>query len=286
MLDVGPFLRIQGLPLALRNLVGVEQFVRRLVVGRIFVEAGQVRAVAALDRLQMPLQGGAQRPETAGKPPPVDRHHEPDRRPLGGRRLIVGARDVRFDRRVQVSLRLRHLDEAIVDLSLCDRGRKHSRVEVPPQERAGMACDEMPNRRVRAHQVQGGTAFGSLQQPSRNPGLVAQGAEHLVGLQRRKSGNARGVLFGSGSILPFHRLEQPRHAVQRLRRRVRLGEIVEEREKRLRRPFRRQPQQAQQIPYFDGMHLHGRRGEQYQALGTLLELPHQAQQRVRPAFAG
>ena len=61
-------------------------------------------------------------------------------------------------------------------------------------------------------------------------------------------------------------------------------DILEELEERIRRPFGRKPQQIQQIPHLDGVHLHRGRSQQHQALRVRPELPHQCEQSVRAAL--
>ena len=73
---------------------------------------------------------------------------------------------------------------------------------------------------------------------------------------------------------------------QPLGRRVRLREIVEEAEERVVGPLRRQSKQVQQIPYFDGMHLHGRGSQQNEPRGSLPESLHEAQECVGAALTG
>ena len=127
------------MPLALRNLIGVERLICRFVIRRIFVETGHGRAGAAPDHRKMALQGRTQRLEAAGKPAPIDRHHKPDRRPLRGRRLIPSSGDIGLHCRIEFPLVRGHLDEAIIDLSLRDRGREHAGLEIAAQQRARMA---------------------------------------------------------------------------------------------------------------------------------------------------
>ena len=66
--------------------------------------------------------------------------------------------------------------------------------------------------------------------------------------------------------------------------RARVREIVEEPEERAGRPFRRESQQVEEVPYLDRMDLHRGCRQQHEPLGACLERPHQREQGVRPAF--
>ena len=85
-------------------------------------------------------------------------------------------------------------------------------------------------------------------------------------------------------MIAFDRLEQPRHAIQRLRGRTRVVDLLEEVEEGRRRPLRGQPEQVQQVPHLDRMYLHRGRRQQDQSLRTRLESAHQLEQRVRAAL--
>ena len=79
-------------------------------------------------------------------------------------------------------------------------------------------------------------------------------------------------------------LEQPCHPLHRVGRRIRVVHVVEEFEERLCGPLPGQAQQVEQIPHLDGVDLHRGRGEQHEPLRTVLERPHQPEQRVRASF--
>ena len=78
--------------------------------------------------------------------------------------------------------------------------------------------------------------------------------------------------------------EQPRHPLHRVGRRIRVAHVVEELEERLCGPLAGQAQQVEQIPHLDRVDLHRGRGEQHEPLRTVLERPHQAEQRIRASF--
>ena len=78
--------------------------------------------------------------------------------------------------------------------------------------------------------------------------------------------------------------EKPRHPLHRVGRRIRVAHVVEELEERPCRPLVGQAQQVEQLPHLDGVDLHRGRGEQHEPPGTILERPHQPEQRVRAAF--
>ena len=62
--------------------------------------------------------------------------------------------------------------------------------------------------------------------------------------------------------------EERRHPLHRLRRRARVREIVEEPEERAGRPFRRQSQQVEEVPYLDRMDLHRGRRQQHKTVSA------------------
>ena len=106
------------------------------------------------------------------------------------------------------------------------------------------------------------------------------------GLQARsESGQALLLLPRDLPVAHLHRPEQPRHTLHRRWRRNPLPRVGEELEKRVRRPLRRQPEQGEQVPDLDGIHLHRRRGQQHKAGGAILQFPHQPEQRVRFVLA-
>ena len=75
------------------------------------------------------------------------------------------------------------------------------------------------------------------------------------------------------AVFPLRRLKESRHALHRIGRRVRVIDVVEEGEKRLRGPLVGEPQQVEQIPDFDGVHLHRRRRQEHQPVLCALSAP-------------
>ena len=149
-----------------------------------------------------------------------------------------------------------------------------------------MPRDQPTQWRVGPHDAHRGAALGGFELPPRDAGGVAQGAQHLSGLEGREVRHPFRVLDADLAVRALDRLEQLRHAVHRLSRRARLLDILKEVEERPWRPFRRQPQQVQQVPDLHRVHLHGRCRQQQQALRAAFQLPHQAQQGVGSAFQG
>ena len=99
----------------------------------------------------------------------------------------------------------------------------------------------MPDRRVPPHDREGRPAFGRLQLPARDARGVAEGAEDLPRPERREAGEARRRIPGHRSPVALDGPEERRHPLHRLRRRIRVVDVLEESQERFRRPLRRQP---------------------------------------------
>ena len=91
----------------------------------------------------------------------------------------------------------------------------------------------------------------------------------------RELGRALHGLRRHGSMVVLRSLEQPRHPLHRVGRRIRVAHVVEELEECLCGPLAGQAQQVEQIPHLDRVDLHGGRSEQHETPGTVLERPHQ-----------
>ena len=155
---------------------------------------------------------------------------------------------------------------------------------VATQQLARVPRHQMADRRVRSHDGQRRAALRRLELTARNAGAIPQRTKHPFGQQAGQTGDPPGIGLRHLAELPFSGAKQPHHPFDGIDGWTGLRDVFEEPQERRRRPVLRQAQQTQQIPDFDGMDLHRRRRQQQQPVGTVLQVLHQPQQGVRPAF--
>src|SRR5690606_33196932 len=101
-------------------------------------------------------------------------------------------------------------------------------------------------------------------------GLVPQRGQHLLSLEPGAIAEALNLLHRDLPVRLLNRPEYSGQTVERLMAWTVLQNLLEETDERLLRPFRRQPEQAQEIEHLDRMDLHRRGGQQDESLGSIL----------------